>query len=340
MTLGEWLESAPIPRLEAQILAADILQVDRSWIIAHPEVSVENVELDAVLARRIAGEPLPYIIGYREFYGRKFLVDPRVLIPRQETEILIEMFLDTFGSGVSPLLRVADIGTGSGCIAITVALECPELEITGIDLSSEALEVAWQNGEALISDSKAIAEQPQSHAKQQLARKGPLKINPKGGTQQSLGLNKAIPQVRIRLSEHPEGCATEGQTPTLNSSKSGGTPKPQVRFVCGDGIEWLAENSVDVILTNPPYVGLSDELGQGVTEFEPHQALFAGESGLAFYQRLADCPWTGDLFCEIGMGQGDAVRSLFKPDEFINARNDLSGIERVLHFRRRGTTKV
>ncbi|MEQ1824194.1 MAG: peptide chain release factor N(5)-glutamine methyltransferase [Fimbriimonadaceae bacterium] len=263
MTLGEWLSFATqsIPKLEAQVIAAHLFGRDRSWVIAHPEVEVDAERFDPLLSRRTAGEPLPYILGFREFYGRRFLVDPRVLIPRQETEILVEMFLQTVEA--LPGLRVADIGTGSGCIAITAALERPELEVFGIDLSSVALEVARQNG-------------------------------------------VDVP----------------------------------VRFVCADGVEWLQENPVDVILTNPPYVGFSDEIGPGVKEHEPHVALFAGESGLTFYEKLAACPWTGDLFCEIGMGQGDSIRALFASDEFVSSRNDLAGIERVLHFRRRGIPRA
>lgn len=98
-----------------------------------------------MLARRYAGEPIQYIRGRSEFYGREFYVDDRVLIPRPETELLVEATLDRAPHGA----RVVDVGTGSGCIALTLALERPDLRVLGVDKSIAALAVASRNRDAL-----------------------------------------------------------------------------------------------------------------------------------------------------------------------------------------------
>lgn len=98
-----------------------------------------------MLARRYAGEPIQYILGRSEFYGREFFVDQRVLIPRPETELLVEAALDRAPHGA----RVVDVGTGSGCIALTLALERPDLRLLGVDKSIAALAVAKRNRENL-----------------------------------------------------------------------------------------------------------------------------------------------------------------------------------------------
>src|SRR4051812_30911115 len=102
MTLRDWVEQAMTrlaaagvdsPRLEAQVLASHVLGVERSWLLTHPEHELNELAGEALLQRREQHEPLAYILGYREFYGRRFLVNPAVLIPRQETETLIEAAL-------------------------------------------------------------------------------------------------------------------------------------------------------------------------------------------------------------------------------------------------------
>lgn len=134
------------PRLEAQVLAAHTLDKDRSWLIAHPEAEVPPSANDS-LARRMKREPLAYIVGYREFYGRQFRVTPDVLVPRQETETLVAACL----SFCEPEreIRVLDVGTGSGCLAVTLKLERPHWEVWACDLSAEALEVATSNANCL-----------------------------------------------------------------------------------------------------------------------------------------------------------------------------------------------
>ena len=154
MRLSEWLSAAQrrlaengveAARLEAEVLAAHVLMVDRTWIVAHPEADIPELPAENVLQRRLNHEPLAYILGHREFYGREFSVGPGVLIPRQETETLIEAAVEMGGDH----LKVLDIGTGSGCIAITLALEKPDWKVFGSDISAKALDIARRNAENL-----------------------------------------------------------------------------------------------------------------------------------------------------------------------------------------------
>jgi release factor glutamine methyltransferase len=135
------------PALEAQVLLAHILQGSRAWVLAHPEVELSPAQqqtFEHSAARLEHGEPLPYILGYREFYGLDFLVSPAVLIPRPETELLVERAVDWL-SRHPDCRRVADIGTGSGCIAIALAVTIPDLQLLAIDISPQALKIAQQN---------------------------------------------------------------------------------------------------------------------------------------------------------------------------------------------------
>ncbi len=170
MTIDALIAASALPRIEAELLVATAMKQNRTWVFAHGDVSVpsdvQNI-IENCFARRRVGEPVAYIIGEREFFGRTFGVTPAVLIPRPATEQLVERALEYLAhphdtctpadagiSIVSKVLRpglhpavVVDCGTGSGCIAITLALECGELQIIATDNSSAALEVARQNAE-------------------------------------------------------------------------------------------------------------------------------------------------------------------------------------------------
>ncbi|MDD4882768.1 MAG: peptide chain release factor N(5)-glutamine methyltransferase [Gallionellaceae bacterium] len=135
-------------RLEARVLAAAALGVEPVWLIAHDTdllAPQQLAALDALFERRLAGEPVAYILGEREFYGRKFRVSPATLIPRPETEHLVDAAL----SHGPDAARVLDIGTGSGCIAITLKLERPDWSLCAVDVSTDALAMAQANGERL-----------------------------------------------------------------------------------------------------------------------------------------------------------------------------------------------
>jgi release factor glutamine methyltransferase len=142
---------SPSARLDAEVLLAYVLGVSRAWLIAEGQrdlTGAQSSAFNALITRRAAGEPVAYIVGHREFYGNEFVVDRRVLVPRPETELLIDLALGWAGrrSEQGPLL-IADIGTGSGCIAITLALKLPSARVFAVDLSADALEVAKLNVE-------------------------------------------------------------------------------------------------------------------------------------------------------------------------------------------------
>ena len=130
---------------EALLLMAHVLGRGEAGVLAHPEEELDaasSSRFRALLERRLTGEPVAYILGEREFYGRAFAVDRRVLIPRPETEHLVEAVL---ALELPPRPRVLDLGTGSGCVAVTLACELPAARVTATDLSPAALVVARRN---------------------------------------------------------------------------------------------------------------------------------------------------------------------------------------------------
>lgn len=158
MTIVEALQraQATIDRLDAQYLLADLLGVGRASLIANPDRMIaprQSEEFQRRVTARAAGQPVAYIVGTREFYGREFFVDEQVLIPRPETELLVEQALARLSgqkwSGDRTSARVLDLGTGSGAIAITLALESPASQVTACDVSAAALAVASRNAGAL-----------------------------------------------------------------------------------------------------------------------------------------------------------------------------------------------
>jgi release factor glutamine methyltransferase len=248
------IDSAP---LESQVLAGHVLLKDRSWIIAHPEEEINELAAEALLQRREGREPLAYILGWREFYGRRFRVRPGVLIPRQETETLVETALAHVENG--PIL---DLGTGSGCVAITLKLERPDLEVWASDVSDAALEVAHNNADAL-------------------------------------GAN--------------------------------------VNFVSSNLFSALSGRRYTAVVSNPPYIADSEELAPEVGVHEPKSALFAGPTGMEFYERLAlEAPGyletNGMLIVEVGHTQSLAVAKLLGDAGWraIQVVKDLSGVGRVV----------
>ncbi|MBL8086570.1 MAG: peptide chain release factor N(5)-glutamine methyltransferase [Chthonomonas sp.] len=262
MTRREWLAQAAdrlarqgfeAARLEAELLLcfAEGRSGDRAWLIAH-DLEPPTPAADPLLERRARHEPLAYILGTREFFGRSFRVGPGVLIPRHETEILVELALDLIDlHGVG---RVLDLGTGSGCIAITLAAERP-VSVTGVDISRAALEIA--------------------------------RLNDTLGT---------------------------------------------VHWIEHDGIP---ARSFDLVVSNPPYISVHEKLSREVSEYEPAEALFAGDDALGFYKRIAEAA-TGckRVAVEIGRGQHDAVAAIFAQQgwRLEQSRRDLSKVIRALAF--------
>ncbi len=142
----------PSPRLSAELLLMFALDCTRAYLFTYPERELTEDEFaryEEAIARRCTGEPAQYITGHQEFFGRDFLVSPTVLIPRPETEHLIEAVLELAGSAQAVCWSVLDVGTGSGCIAVTLAKELPKSTLMGVDISTEALEIAQANAARL-----------------------------------------------------------------------------------------------------------------------------------------------------------------------------------------------
>lgn len=151
-TVAAALETARkrIPAAEARLLLAELSGQSKAWLIAHDTDELPDAVVARYadwVARREQGEPVAYILGWREFYGHRFAVAPGVLIPRPETELLVEQGLAAIGNTPAP--NILDLGTGSGCIAISLALARPDAHVWAVDRSASALQIAGQNASAL-----------------------------------------------------------------------------------------------------------------------------------------------------------------------------------------------
>jgi release factor glutamine methyltransferase len=153
----EQLESVDVgsPRLNAEMLLMFVLGVNRAYLYAHPErelTSDEHSRFGEVTEQRASGVPSQYITGHQEFWGLDFLVSPSVLIPRPETEHLVETVLELAREISAP--RIVDVGTGSGCVALALAHELKSAEVYAVDLSADALEIARTNAARLQLDGR------------------------------------------------------------------------------------------------------------------------------------------------------------------------------------------
>ena len=149
-TLRSLLRERALPPLESRMLWQHVLKVPRSWLLAHDGEPLTEHHVQAyrqLEARRLAGEPMAYILGVREFMGHEFQVSEAVLIPRPETELLVEKAVELIRERNA--VDVLDLGTGSGAIAVSIALECPQARVTATDLSPSALVVARRNAQLL-----------------------------------------------------------------------------------------------------------------------------------------------------------------------------------------------
>jgi release factor glutamine methyltransferase len=235
----------------------------------------ERREVDRIIARLKKDEPLQYILGETEFYGLPIQVTPRVLIPRPETEELTEWTIDSENRtatkekrGAPESLRILDIGTGSGCIALALAKHLPGAAVFGLDVSEEALEIAGINGR------------------------------------------------NNRLA---------------------------VQWIRGNILDEPAEEipgSLDVIVSNPPYITSSEksEMQKNVLDYEPHLALFVPDHRpLLFYERIADTGLRklkpgGRLYFEINAAFGREMRKMLEEKGYrnIQIKQDISGRERMI----------
>jgi release factor glutamine methyltransferase len=260
------LEDAGIAasRLTAEVLLAHAIRQERVYVYAHPERELKEVEwlhYGRYLHERLKGKPTQYITGRQEFYGREFRVTPDVLIPRPETEHVVEVALQ-----IAPAARrLLDVGTGSGALAVTLQLETGA-EAWATDISPAAATVATGNARRLGA--------------------------------------------RVNVT------------------------------IC-DLMEASAAGSMDLIVSNPPYVPLAQWQGlqREVRDWEPRVALFAGETGFEIYDRIAaDAPRVlgpgGWIVMELGFGSHDYVANLLSTWRDVRIEPDLAGIPRVIAARR------
>lgn len=163
MIISDWLkiatkslkaESIPSARLDAELILANTLRKNRTYLHAHLDEEIDPRRFDIANARldlRLDRVPIAYILGYKEFYGRRFTVSPSVLIPRPESEDLISLFLELTASEIAEKVLI-DVGTGSGCLGITAKLERSNLSVILSDISKPALNIAEKNANALNAD--------------------------------------------------------------------------------------------------------------------------------------------------------------------------------------------
>lgn len=253
----------------ARILLQHELGLSYSGLIAAMRDEISEAQFNrfwANVEQHAKGVPVQHLTGSEEFYGRNFLVNPDVLIPRPETEELIEETLQLIERHLfKEELAIADIGTGSGIIAITMKCELPNAQVTATDISQPALETAALNAERL-------------HA--------------------------------------------------------------EIDFRLGDLTEPIKDRKWDVVLSNPPYIGYEEapSLSDSVRDFEPHNALFADQEGLALYEKMAEqfpklINKPGIIGFEIGYQQGPAVEKMLKstfPDALVYIKEDINKKDRMV----------
>ncbi|MBL8862589.1 MAG: peptide chain release factor N(5)-glutamine methyltransferase [Planctomycetes bacterium] len=311
-------------RLEAELLVAHALGLDRLALFLQHDRPIGDEELARgreLLVRRGKREPTAYLTGSREFYGRSFAVGPGALIPRPETEIVVdrarEIARGRAASG-SPLLCAADYGTGSGILAITLALEIEGLHVLAVDASDAALSWARRNVERHAL-SMAEAGRP---------------VTP---TPPAPGADSA------RRAEHAAR-ADVGRRADLAARAD---LARRVELALGDGVALLLERArerpFDLVVANPPYVTRAEEadLAPEVRDHEPASALFApaGDPDHHLARLLDLVPRVlapgGTLLVELGHRQGPRARGLAH-SRGLEARigRDFAGIERVLETRR------
>jgi release factor glutamine methyltransferase len=305
MTLRDALleASASISRRDAETLLAHILHHDRAWLLAHADDDLPAPDLDnlrSLVIRRAAQHPLQHLTGTQEFFGLALRVTPDVLIPRPETEHLVEAVLDFARAQPDPHLRIADVGTGSGAIAIALASVLEHSHLTAIDISPAALAVASDNAARL-----GLAE----------------RIRFLEGDLLTPLLAAHAPRDPLFTGDalNPLLAGSDPFDPLL------GAPAPNA----------FTTPAFDVIASNPPYVAVDDAtLAPEVRDHEPPVALYAGRSGLDIYRRLIPQALEllrpgGLLALEIGFGQRDALTDLLANWNSVRFLDDYASIPRV-----------
>jgi release factor glutamine methyltransferase len=264
----------PSARLDAEVLLSFCLCCDRLEFYKNPDMIISETQLAAfrtLIARRLQWEPVAYITGRKEFWSFTLEINSDVLIPRPDTEVIVEEALDICRKIDSSEIKILDVGTGSGAIAIALALEITGAKVVATDISEAAVNLAKKNADAL-------------------------------------GLQDKIDFWQGNLFEPIDGI-------------------------------------FDIIVCNPPYISAQDyeKLPPGVKDYEPQDALLAGESGLEFYEKLiyqaaGFLQKNGWLLLEIGAKQEAGVRVIMEAAGFydsIEMHRDYAGLPRVTKARRK-----
>src|SRR5258707_825892 len=303
--------------LAAELLLLHVLGRDRTWLYAHPEEQLSSGDAErffALITRRANGEPTQHLTGKQEFWGLEFEVTPDVLIPRPETEHVIEVALDRLAARelragrkqtlTGEGLQIADIGTGCGCISIALAKEMPQATIYATDISSAALAVAKRNAAR-----HAVADRIRF-----------LECNLLDGF---IDRGAAAVGSSIVVAQHA--------APLLGNT----TPNAEA----GSRNTGHGSRLFDLIASNPPYIGRREAatLMREVRDHEPEIALYGGEEGYELYaglitQAAAHLKPGGMLVLELGHNSLPAVQPLLDAPTWTNVgvTNDLAGIPRVL----------
>jgi release factor glutamine methyltransferase len=304
--------NVPSDTLAAELLLLHVTRRDRTWLYAHPKEILDPQTIEtyfSLLRRRAGGEPTQHLTGKQEFWGLEFEVTPDVLIPRPETEHLIEVALDRLvvrelRSGRDPKhtgegLTIVDIGTGSGCIAITLAKELPGAKLYATDISPAALAVAQRNATRLGYSNRIIFLE-----------------------------SSLLAAFSSPTDSSPHWSLVAGHRPP-SSNQSPATSHQSLLF--------------DLIISNPPYIGRKETsaLPTEVRDHEPASALYGGEEGYELYGQLLPQAAVhlkpgGLLVLELGHDSLPAVRPLLETPQWTNLHvtNDLAGIPRVLSAER------
>lgn len=233
-TVGDWARRSGLPRLDAHLLLEHVLGLRRADLIAHPErplIHAERERLDALASRARDAEPLAYLLGRREFFGLEFAVRPGVLVPRPDTEILVEAALEALpppGNDYRP--AALDMGTGSGAVAVSLAHARPDLAMWATDLSEDALRIATENAARLLPPGRPA---------------GPLRALPSDWF--SALREAGAPRFDIIVSNPPYIAADDPHLPALRHEPAlaltGGTPTVDglgdIRRIVADAPAWL-----------------------------------------------------------------------------------------------------
>ena len=250
----------PSPRMNAELLLRFTLDCDRAYLYAHPErelTTEEQTRYEEALAQRARGIPAQYITGHQEFWGMDFIVNPAVLIPRPETEHVIETVLQLVNGGraSSPGMRIVDVGTGSGCIALALAKELPEAEVHATDISPAALEVARANAarhqlENRIQFYETDLLQCLERARLDFVVSNPPYVGESEQDQVQLGVRKFEPRKAVFAG--PTGLEViERLIPQAQAAlKPGGWLVMEISGTIAEGVKRLLAQWIDVGVTN------------------------------------------------------------------------------------------